>query len=202
MPWTASSVMEERLHGSHLLGRTEPAPPKPAGARPLARGVDGECAARAIMVGAMSAWSDPANLDNPLGTRLSPMSQVRSVTYVSGLDRGGLARSEGFEPPTLGIEIRCSIQLSYERPGPGDRAANRDLPDRLLTSQHTGRRSDGFELAERPTNKKPSPPRFEADRRRSHQVVLKSPKCGCWATSIIGRPGAGAGCALTTLRLG
>ena len=27
----------------------------------------------------------------------------------------GLARSEGFEPPTLGIEIRCSIQLSYER---------------------------------------------------------------------------------------
>jgi hypothetical protein len=26
-----------------------------------------------------------------------------------------VARSEGFEPPTLGIEIRCSIQLSYER---------------------------------------------------------------------------------------
>jgi hypothetical protein len=26
-----------------------------------------------------------------------------------------LARSEGFEPPALGIEIRCSIQLSYER---------------------------------------------------------------------------------------
>ena len=25
-------------------------------------------------------------LDNPLGTRLSPMSQVRGVTYVSGLD--------------------------------------------------------------------------------------------------------------------
>jgi hypothetical protein len=43
------------------------------------------------------------------------MSQVRSVTYVSGPDRSCLARSEGFEPPTLGIEIRCSIQLSYER---------------------------------------------------------------------------------------
>ena len=28
-----------------------------------------------------------------------------------------LARSEGFEPPALGIEIRCSIQLSYERIG-------------------------------------------------------------------------------------
>lgn len=26
-----------------------------------------------------------------------------------------MARSEGFEPPALGIEIRCSIQLSYER---------------------------------------------------------------------------------------
>ena len=25
-------------------------------------------------------------LDNPFGTRLSPMSQVRGVTYVSGLD--------------------------------------------------------------------------------------------------------------------
>ena len=26
-------------------------------------------------------------LDNPFGTRLSPISEVRSVTYVSGLDR-------------------------------------------------------------------------------------------------------------------
>jgi hypothetical protein len=29
--------------------------------------------------------------------------------------RTGVARSERFELPTLGIEIRCSIQLSYER---------------------------------------------------------------------------------------
>ena len=29
--------------------------------------------------------------------------------------RRELARSERFELPTLGIEIRCSIQLSYER---------------------------------------------------------------------------------------
>jgi hypothetical protein len=28
-----------------------------------------------------------------------------------------MARSERFELPTLGIEIRCSIQLSYERLG-------------------------------------------------------------------------------------
>jgi hypothetical protein len=26
-----------------------------------------------------------------------------------------MARSEGYDPPTLGLEIRCSIQLSYER---------------------------------------------------------------------------------------
>ena len=27
-----------------------------------------------------------------------------------------MARSERFELPTLGFEVRCSIQLSYERP--------------------------------------------------------------------------------------
>ena len=40
---------------------------------------------------------------------------MREVVVLQGLL---VARSEGFEPPALGIEIRCSIQLSYERPGP------------------------------------------------------------------------------------
>jgi hypothetical protein len=34
---------------------------------------------------------------------------------VSATDLEKVARSERFELPTLGIEIRCSIQLSYER---------------------------------------------------------------------------------------
>lgn len=41
-----------------------------------------------------------------------------------------MARSERFELPTLGIEIRCSIQLSYERPDdPRDWATNRSAAD-------------------------------------------------------------------------
>ena len=43
-------------------------------------------------------------LDNPFGTRLSPMSQVRGVTYVSGLDNDFfLVGGDGFEPPTLSV---------------------------------------------------------------------------------------------------
>jgi hypothetical protein len=49
-----------------------------------------------------------------------------------------LARSEGFEPPALGIEIRCSIQLSYERAEASDirvagavlRAGTPDSPEK------------------------------------------------------------------------
>ena len=35
--------------------------------------------------------------------------------YIAGRRLDVLARSERFELPTLGFEVRCSIQLSYER---------------------------------------------------------------------------------------
>ncbi len=37
------------------------------------------------------------------------MSRVRHVTDVFGMNNLELARSEGFEPPTLGSEDQCSI---------------------------------------------------------------------------------------------
>jgi hypothetical protein len=37
------------------------------------------------------------------------MCPEQTVTYVSGMDTVNWARSEGFEPPTLGSEDRCSI---------------------------------------------------------------------------------------------
>ena len=57
-------------------------------------------------------------LENPFGPKVLPMSQVRCVTHVSGLDPLKLARPERFELPTLWFEARCSIQLSYGRVPP------------------------------------------------------------------------------------
>lgn len=37
----------------------------------------------------------------------------KSVTHVSGMDLKRLVTPIGFEPMTCGLEVRCSIQLSY-----------------------------------------------------------------------------------------
>ncbi len=41
--------------------------------------------------------------------------RVNDRRVLNGIFWVGLARSERFELPTLGFEVRCSIQLSYER---------------------------------------------------------------------------------------
>jgi hypothetical protein len=38
-----------------------------------------------------------------------------ATQVLRSLSFGAMARSERFELPTLGFEVRCSIQLSYER---------------------------------------------------------------------------------------
>src|SRR5262249_21602634 len=45
-----------------------------------------------------------------------------------------LTRPEGFEPPTSGLEIRCSVQLSYGRMTRVLRGNCRTLPEKLELS--------------------------------------------------------------------
>src|SRR4051812_13628227 len=60
----------------------------------------------------------PASVGLPSRARRSKSADVVIAAAANNdirIRRGALARSERFELPTLGIEIRCSIQLSYER---------------------------------------------------------------------------------------
>jgi hypothetical protein len=51
--------------------------------------------------------------DNPFGTGLSPMSQVRSVTYVSGQDNELAGAARGIRTPDPVITNDVLYQLSY-----------------------------------------------------------------------------------------
>ena len=47
-------------------------------------------------------------LDNPFGMRLSPISWVRPVTYVAGLDKENRGAGEGNRPLVFSLEVRKS----------------------------------------------------------------------------------------------
>ena len=51
----------------------------------------------------------------PSGRRESSPVKKNVPGYTLGVHRRKSLRLEGFEPPTDGLEIRCSIQLSYRR---------------------------------------------------------------------------------------
>src|SRR5215472_1772537 len=113
------------------LGAPSGQTPKPAGAAPLARGLDGESALRAIMANAMgrSSW-------NTTGTGLSRKSTLEQntlqpldnpvrpevVTHVIGTFRYLCLRSghmillvgvAGFEPTTPSSRTRCATRLRF-----------------------------------------------------------------------------------------
>ena len=63
----------------------------------------------------ISTMSRPAASTSSRPNAIAPKPRQPGYRRTQFADEYQLARSERFELPTLGIEIRCSIQLSYER---------------------------------------------------------------------------------------
>src|SRR5262249_13654554 len=105
-------------------------PQSPQGARLLARGVDGKSACQAIMErarllpatmrqtsirvgGSFKNGADDLPCNNPIGTRLSPISPVQSVTYVSGPDKFQYGEPGGTRTHDHLIKSHVLYHLSY-----------------------------------------------------------------------------------------
>ena len=64
----------------------------------------------------MEFTGSPPEVGVPTATRITFLFQVENfILHVFGLDLQDMARPEGFEPPTLCLEGRRSIRLSYGR---------------------------------------------------------------------------------------
>ncbi len=83
--------------------------------------------------------------------------------------KAGLARSERFELPTLGIEIRCSIQLSYERKGCSDSRLATKLPPGRHPQNTDGGPFTSAALSE-PTRKQPDKQESEHEQGREQRI--------------------------------
>ena len=95
-----------------------------------------------------------------------------------------MARSEGFEPPTLGTGIRCSIQLSYERPVL-DRMVLSNTRDLQLTGPPSNLcgRADAFPRSRRSSDRAP-----RVDRRPSYNGCAPSRRTGANTNGLTRSP--------------
>ena len=92
------------------LDRVSRMPPRPANPGTLSH------AQRALGC-SRAGRSTFQRLHSPSRFLTDPKSFVRPMIPIPCVisETLGMARPEGFEPPTLGLEIRCSVLLSYER---------------------------------------------------------------------------------------
>jgi hypothetical protein len=126
-PTIAMTLMAEGVDIALAVDQHLPRSPRP-------RGIGSRC--RGFSVRSMKCTNGPrhecvecpCNPRQPVGTRLSPMSQVRSVTYVSGLDNLSDGGAGGIR--TLDRPLQAYNGLANRRLQPlGHSSMSADMPD-------------------------------------------------------------------------